>query len=93
MPNFDWLVSIYYFMHFDNMVNMDTRTVLSGIDYTDYITPLTDLSDLSEFGKDMIKSARTTEGIRSMGEILSWLSGLKSKYDLYVSNKPIDKLG
>ena len=27
-----------------------------------------------------------------MPQILSWLSGLKSRYDLFVSNKPIDKL-
>lgn len=79
-------------MHTDNMVNMDTRTVLSGIEYIDYITPMTNLSNLSEFGRDMLKSARTPEGIHSMGQILSWLSGLKSRYDLFVSNKPIDKL-
>ena len=40
----------------------------------------------------MLKSARTQEGIHSMGQILSWLSGLKSRYDLFVSKKPIDKL-
>lgn len=94
LPDFRWMTlgQIKAFMHYDNMVNMDTRTVLSGIEYTNYITPLTDLSNLSDFGRDMLKSARTPEGIHSMAQILSWLSGLKSRYDLFVSNKPIDKL-
>lgn len=94
LPDFRWMTlgQIKEFMHTNNMVNMDTRTVLSGIEYIDYITPLTNLSNLSDFGCDMLKSARTPEGINTMGQILSWLSGLKSRYDLFVSNKPIDKL-
>lgn len=94
LPDFRWMTlgQIKEFMHHDNMVNMDTRTVLSGIEYVDYITPLTNLSNLSNFGRDMLKSARTQEGIRSMQQILSWLSGLKSRYDLFVSNKPINQL-
>lgn len=94
LPDFRWMTlgQIKLFMHYDNMVNMDTRTVLSGIDYIDYITPLTNLESLSDFGRDMLKSARTQEGIHTMSQILSWLSGLKSRYDLFVSNKPIDHL-
>lgn len=94
LPDFRWMTlgQIKDFMHYNNMVNMDTRTVLSGIDYIDYITPLTNLSNLSDFGRDLFKSARTQEGIHTMPQILSWLSGLKSHYDLFVSNKPIDKL-
>ncbi len=94
LPDFRWMTlgQIKEFMHHDNMVNMDTRTVLSGIEYVDYITPLTDLNNMSDFGRDMLKSARMREGIHTMGQILSWLSGLKSRYDLFVSNKPIDKL-
>lgn len=94
LPDFRWMTlgQIKSFMHYDNMVNMDTRTVLSGIEYIDYITPLTNFDNLSDFGRDMLKSARTQEGIHTMQQILSWLSGLKSRYDLFVSNKPIDKL-
>ena len=94
LPDFRWMTlgQIKEFMHTDNMVNMDTRTVLSGIEYIDYITPLTDLSNLSDFGRDLLKSARMQEGIHTMPQILSWLSGLKSRYDLFVGNKAIDKL-
>lgn len=94
LPDFRWMTigQIKEFMHHDNMVNMDTRTVLSGIEYCDYLTPMSDLSHLSPFGKDLFKSARTSEGVHSMGQLLSWLSGLKSRYDLFVSYKPIDRL-
>ena len=94
LPDFRWMTigQIKEFMHRDNMVNMDTRTVLSGIEYCDYVTPMSDLSQLTPFGKDLFKSARTAEGVHSMGQLLSWLSGLKSRYDLFVSYKPIDKL-
>lgn len=94
LPDFRWMTlgQIKEFMHHDNMVNMDTRTVLSGIEYIDYITPLTNLSKLSDFGRDLLKSAHTQEGIHSMSQILSWLSGLKSRYDLFVNYKPIDQL-
>jgi len=94
LPNFRWMTlgQIKHFLRYDNLVNMDTRTVLSGIDYIDYITPLTNLSNLSDFGRDMLKSAHTIEGVNSMSQNLSWLSGLKSQYDLFVTPKPIDKL-
>ena len=94
LPDFRWMTigQIKEFMHRDNLVNMDTRTVLSGIDYTDYITPESDLSGLSSFGRDMLASARAENGLFPMKQILSWLSGLKSRYDLFVSNKPMDKL-
>lgn len=94
LPDFRWMTlgQIKEFMYHNNTVNMDTRTVLSGIEYIDYITPQTNLERLSAFGRDMLKSARTVEGIHSMSQILSWLSGLKSRYDLFVSNKPIDQL-
>lgn len=94
LPDFRWmtLAQIKSFMYHDNMVNMDTRTVISGIEYMDYITPQCNLENLSKFGNDMLKSARIEEGIHSMGQIISWLSGLKSKYDLYVSDKSINEL-
>ena len=69
LPDFRWMTlgQIKAFMHHDNMVNMDTRTVLSGIEYIDYITPMTNLSNLSDFGRDMLKSARTPGGYSYYG--------------------------
>lgn len=94
LPDFCWMTlgQIKSFMAVDNMVNMDTRTVLSGIDFTDYISPMTASLSMSEFGRGLIKSAQTTSGVSTMRQLLSWLTGLKAKYDLIVTNKPIDKL-
>ena len=94
LPDFRWmtLAQIKEFMHIDNMVNMDTRTVLSGIDYTEYITPLCNTKQFSDFGLAMLKSAKTEDGMYTMPRIISWLSALKSRYELRVTNIPIDKL-
>lgn len=94
LPDFRWMTlgQIKNFMSVDNMVNMDTRTVLSGIDFTDYISPITASLTMSEFGRGLIKSAQTTSGVSTMRQLLSWLTGLKAKYDLIVKTKPIDKL-
>ena len=94
LPDFRWMTlgQIKHFMSVDNMVNMDTRTVLSGIDYTDYLSPMTASLTMSDFGRDLLKSAQTTSGVSTMRQLLSWLTGLKAKYDLIVTGKPIDRL-
>ena len=94
LPDFRWMTlgQIKQFMAKDNMVNMDTRTVLSGIDFTDYLTPATSTADMSDFGRELIRSAQAESGTYSMRQILSWLTGLKSRYDLIVTHRPIDKL-
>ena len=94
LPDFRWMTlgQIKYFMSIDNMVNMDTRTVLSGIDFTDYISPMTASLSMSDFGRGLLKSAQTTSGVSTMRQLLSWLTGLKAKYDLIVTGKPVDKL-
>ena len=94
LPDFRWMTlgQIKSFMHRDNMVNMDTRTVISGINYVDYLTPLTHHTSLTPFGESMLRSAQIGEGLHSMDNILSWLSRLKARYDLFVNLKPIDEL-
>ena len=94
LEDFRWMTlgQIKDLMHRDNMVNMDTRTIISGIDYTYYITPLVDKGLFSQYGRDMIKSMAAKSGRHSMGEILSWLTSLKSRYDLFVSHKPVYSL-
>lgn len=94
LPDFRWMTlgQIKQFMAIDNMVNMDTRTVLSGIDFTDYLTPVTASSNMSDFGRELIRSSKSSSGFYTMRQILSWLTGLKSRYDLIVTQRPIDKL-
>lgn len=69
----------------DNMVNMDTRTVLSGLNFSDYISPLDNNNRMSQLGHDMMLSSYTNHSLFTMQHHLSWLSGLKAKYDLWVS--------
>ena len=91
LPDFRWMTlgQIKELMQFDNLVNMDTRTVLSGMKISDYVT-LTECRDrMSSFGVSMIKSSTTSNNLISMREHLSWLTNLKVKYDLTITPCPI----
>lgn len=79
-------------MHYDNLVNMDTRTVLSGLKISDYVSPLDDLHGISDHGKGWLLSSTTNHSYISTRDHLSWLSGLKAKYDLHVSACPINDM-
>ena len=79
-------------MHYDNLVNMDTRTVLSGLKISDYVSPLDDLHGISDYGNGWLLSSTTNHSYISTRDHLSWLSGLKAKYDLQVSACPINDM-
>lgn len=87
LPDFRWMTlgQIKELMHYDNLVNMDTRTVLSGLKISDYISPFDGLIGMSEFGKGMILSSTTNHEYTSTRDHLSWLTSLKAKYDLHVT--------
>lgn len=91
LPNFKWMTlgQIKELMRLDNVINMDTRTVLSGLKISDFVSPFDDLFDLSNFGKELLLSSKTNQGLYSMREHLSWLTALKSKYDLSIERCPI----
>lgn len=96
--NFVWLTlgQIIRLIGFNNIVNMDTRTVISGISFGDYS------SEIVEFYASMVNLNRESIGSRflrsclskgnalhSFDEILSWLTGLKSKYELKIEKVPL----
>lgn len=87
LPDFRWMTlgQIKELMQYDNLVNMDTRTVLSGLKISDYISPLDGLAGMSDFGRGMILSSTTNHSYISTRDHLSWLTNLKSKYDLQVT--------
>lgn len=91
LPDFRWMTlgQIKELMHYDNLVNMDTRTVLSGLKISDYISPLDDLRGMSDYGRGWILSSTTNHAHISTRDHLSWLTGLKAKYDLHVSPCPV----
>ena len=91
LEDFRWMTlgQIKELMSYDNMVNMDTRTVLSGLKISDYVTPLDGLRHMSQFGKDMVLSANTNHSYISTRDHLSWLTSLKARYDLVVNFCPV----
>lgn len=92
--NFIWmsLGEIKRLMRKDNIVNMDTRTVLSGIDFSKYVTPLVFSKLLNNDGDNYLKSFYSDYAYHSINDLLSWLTDLKSKHDLFVEKYPINKM-
>lgn len=91
LEDFRWMTlgQIKELMRYDNMVNMDTRTVLSGLKISDYITPLDGMRGMSEIGRDLMLSSRTNHCFISTRDHLSWLTNLKARYDLFVNFCPV----
>lgn len=96
--DFCWLTlrQIIEMIQHSNVVNMDTRTVLSGIPFGDYDLDVVDFyvdmtaQQSSAIGRMMLKSCLAKEGsLHTFDEILSWLTGLKSVYDLKVEKIPL----
>ena len=91
LPDYKWMTlgQLKSLMRCDNLVNMDTRTVLSGLKISDFVSPLDSFEGMSNFGKDMMLSSKTNHSLISTQGHLSWLTSLKSKYDIIVEKCPI----
>lgn len=101
LENFLWLTlaQIKKLMKVDNIVNMDTRTVISGI-------PLGDLSvesvevigafsniKFSNFTRGLLNSsAYDAVSVNSLNDVILFITDLKVKYDLEVENVPLNSL-
>jgi dTDP-4-dehydro-6-deoxy-alpha-D-glucopyranose 2,3-dehydratase len=91
--DFCWLTlgQLKSLMRYSNLVNMDTRTVLSGISFGS-----TDDSDVNELFQERSTSSGllysaldSKRSLNSFEEILSWITGLKSNYELDVKSIPL----
>lgn len=97
--DFQWLTlgQIKALMAYDNVVNMDTRTVISGLPYHSSICGLSSYDfngymrqhDVSPLGRDLFISEISQSGCNSIQSILFWLSELRSKYELVVDKIPL----
>ena len=81
----------------DNIVNMDTRTVLSGISFGGYsndsIEAMFRFSSIRELSLPMLRSALVNDSaLNSFRDILSWITNLKSTYDLFVDSIPLNEV-
>ena len=99
--DFIWLTlgQIKQLITHDNLINMDTRTVISGIPYGEFDNKTLDLLyALSYEGKDkdfqfeMLKSSLNPSlSLFSFDEILNWLSAIKCYYEVQITSKSIFK--
>lgn len=87
--DFRWLTlgQIKSLMRYDNVVNMDTRTVLSGLRFAD---PNTDLLNAVE--NPYLVSEMVLHGIHSIDAILHRLSDLKTKFELVTKSIPLNEV-
>jgi len=94
--NFIWITlgQLKRLIRKDNLVNMDTRTVISGIPFgsygTDTLKFFSALSKSQRINEYLLTSALNNEiYLNDFNKIISWMTGLKSRYDLSVTNKSL----
>lgn len=98
-PDFVWMSigQIKHFMREDNVINMDTRTVLSGVSYGTYaaetLEGLFTLTPCSQRQRLMLSSALVaTHSLNDFRSIISWITALKSKYELTVDRIALNRV-
>jgi len=99
--DFIWLTlgQIKRLIQFDNLVNMDTRTVISGIPSGDFSNEIIQFfynlekTDFNIFGRNMLDSAfDNTLCLHTIDDIIAWFTELKCKYDLYIEKISLNNL-
>lgn len=95
--DFCWVTlrQIKELLEFDNVINMDTRTVISGITH-----PMQDEAhyesahaSMSGFGKSVFQSEQSSENsAHSLEEVISWLTELKAFSELTVERIHLDQV-
>jgi oxidase EvaA len=87
--DFRWLTlgQIKHLMAYDNTVNMDTRTVLSGLQFP--LKSIPSEGGLPELGVELLVSEKCREGEMTINDILHRMSELKSRYELLVDKIPL----
>ncbi len=93
--NFIWLTlaQIKLLLKHNNIVNMDTRTVISGIVFSGNPKELLCKMDYDVFSNKSLNALLLGDKpINDIDNILMWLTALKSKYELNVFSKSIMNL-
>jgi oxidase EvaA len=88
-------------MEFDNVVNMDTRTVISGIQFGTFSPEVIEFyknidiykEDQSTYHADLLTSMLDlTRATHTIDEIISWITNLKATYELNVEKVPLSEI-
>lgn len=99
--NFVWLTlwQIKRLMQSDNVINMDVRTVLSGIQFGDFSPEVVDFMhyllqrDRSPYKPDFLRSALVPHvALHSIKDIFHFLTDIKAKHDLMVDRIPLGEV-
>ena len=100
--NFIWLTlaQIKALMRHSNLVNMDTRTVISGVPFggvheevIDFFNFLGNVKGRTAITKAFLKSALSEGGaLHSIENIITFLTQLKSIFDLEINKIPLEKM-
>lgn len=101
--NFIWMTlgQIKRLLRYDNVVNMDTRTVISGIPFGDYPSQILELYDTfetavgkaGEYERGLMRSFLDKDShLYEMEQIISWITQLKSFYELEVTPIPLQSV-
>lgn len=100
--DFRWLTlgQIKTLMSHDNIVNMDTRTVLSGLPYHVFLGRLStyefngfmERSGVGPLSCGLFVSELALAGRHTIDDVLFWLSELKAKYELVVDRIPLKQV-
>ena len=93
--NFIWLTlgQIKLLANMNNIINMDTRTVISGIPLFLSIEDSIILSEGKNYKYSMLKSCIfRSNSLYSQTEILSWITSLKCQYELSVTSINLDEV-
>ena len=91
--DFRWLTlgQIKQLMSYDNTVNMDTRTVLSGLRFHPEKRLMHDVQP-SGIGDALLVSERHCDGEMTINDVLHRVSELKSRYELIVDKIPLNEV-
>ncbi len=100
--NFVWLTlgQLKQLMHHNNLVNMDTRTVISGIPFgrfepevVDFFNYLGHKGDSNIIHQSFLKSALSVDGgLHSIENIITFLTQYKSIFDLDIKQIPLSDM-
>jgi len=95
LPDFCWLTvgQIHELLRVDNLVNMDARTVLSGMPFATPYGRARQLGADEEFRIALARSVGGDYGAhQTMAEVLSWLVNARSRHDLRQTPIPLKDL-
>lgn len=97
--NFIWITlgQLKELIKYDNVVNMDTRSVISCIPFGSYgsgaLQVFSEMDTKKSFNKNLAISLLDSEKyLNDFDQIISWITNLKSRFDLNVTNIPLNQV-